>query len=105
MLSSECPCRQVPSLREAIDLLRERAPVALNAAGRPEIAPVAWKRIASHGRELMRRPLPRFTAAAAACLAIVATWLSIPGQQSTAQAFQMFADAPVDAKSTHFSWR
>ncbi len=50
----------------------------------------------------MRRPLPRLLAVSAACLAIAAVWLLVPGQQSTAAAFNAFATALVEAKSARF---
>ncbi|HEX4145659.1 MAG TPA: hypothetical protein VHY91_19290 [Pirellulales bacterium] len=84
-----------PSVAETIELL-ERA-----AGGRP-VARFAWKRIASHGREIARRPLSRLMLAASVCLAVVAGRLLVPGQLSTAQAFNMFADALVGAESAKF---
>jgi outer membrane lipoprotein-sorting protein len=53
------------------------------------------------GRNLMRRPLARLLAVAA-CLAIFAALLLIPGQQPAAQAFHTFAAALVDAHSLTF---
>lgn len=50
----------------------------------------------------MRRPMPRFIAVSAACLAIAAVWMFVPGRQSTAQAFNMFAEALVNARSATF---
>ncbi len=50
----------------------------------------------------MRRPLTRLVAAAAACLAVAVVWLLVPGQQSTAQAFNMFAKALAEARSATF---
>ncbi len=87
---------------ETIDLLRERVPAVLEAASRSEIAPVDQKRNAGRGSALVRRPLSRLALAAAACLAIVVAWWLIPGGQPAAQAFHMFADALVDAKSAEF---
>jgi outer membrane lipoprotein-sorting protein len=54
------------------------------------------------GRALMRRPLVRLTALAAACLVVAIAWLFLPGQQSTAAAFNAFAAAIVDARSAKF---
>jgi len=50
----------------------------------------------------MRRPIPRFSAITIACLAIAAVWLFVPGQQSTALAFNRFAEALVEAKTARF---
>ena len=84
------------------EALRERALAAFDAASQPAIAPSAWKQTFNHGREIMRRPLPRLMVATAASLAVVAVWLLVPGQQPAAQAFNMFAEALVDAKSAKF---
>ena len=50
----------------------------------------------------MRRPIPRLIAFTAACLAIAAVWLLVPGGQSTAQAFNEIAEKLVGAKSARF---
>ncbi len=84
------------------EALREQALAAFDAASRPTIAPSAWNQTFNHGREIMRRPLPRLMVAAAACLAVIAVWLLVPGQQPAAQAFNMFAEALVDATSAKF---
>lgn len=63
--------------------------------------PRRWHVFAGKGKQLMRRPLP-YAALAAACLAVGAIWLLVPGQQSTAEAFNAFAGAFVDAKSMKF---
>jgi hypothetical protein len=82
------------------DALRARVLAAFDTAGQP--APVAWKRILNHGRELMRRPVPRFMAAAAASLLAVAVWSLFPDRQSTAHAFNMFAVVLAEANSATF---
>ena len=51
----------------------------------------------------MRRPLPRLIAFTAACLVIAVTWMFVPGPQSTAQAFNRFAEAVVAAKTAKFT--
>jgi len=50
----------------------------------------------------MRRPIPRFIAVTIACLAIAAAWLFVLGHQSTALAFNKFAEALVEAKTARF---
>jgi outer membrane lipoprotein-sorting protein len=67
-------------------------------------APVTfwWKRALEEGRELMRRPIPRLIAGTTVCLAIFAIWLLLPGSQSTAQAFNHFAEAIIKAKTARF---
>ena len=84
------------------DALRLRVLAALDAADLPAPAPAAWKRILNQGRELMRRPVPRFIAAAATCLAAVAVWSLFPDRQPTAHAFNMFAEAIVEARTATF---
>ena len=91
-----------PSARATIDLLRERPPATVNAADRPAIVPVAWKRIFDQGREVMRRPVSRLIAAAAACLAIFSVWSLFPGEHSTAHALNAFAEAIVEARTATF---
>jgi outer membrane lipoprotein-sorting protein len=81
--------------------LRLRTLAALDAANRPAPAP-AWKQILNQGRELMRRPVPRFIAAAAMCLVAVAVWSLFPDRHSTAHAFDKFAKAIVEARSATF---
>jgi outer membrane lipoprotein-sorting protein len=60
-----------------------------------------WKRVLTQGREIMRRPIPRLIAATA-CAAVILAWLLLPGHLSTAQAFNMFADTIVQAKTAKF---
>jgi outer membrane lipoprotein-sorting protein len=60
-----------------------------------------WKRALNEGRHIMRRPIPRLIAGAAACLAVL-TWLLLPGGPSTAQAFNRFVEALVKAKTAKF---
>ncbi len=98
-LLSQAPCDD-QGRAEHRDALRERALTAFDAAGQP--VPAAWQRLFNQGRELMRRPIPRFIAAAAACLAAVAVWSFGPGQHSTAHAFEKFAKALVEARSATF---
>ena len=49
----------------------------------------------------MRHPASRWSAAAA-CAAVLLLWLFFPGQQSTANAFNTFANAIVTAKTARF---
>ena len=83
------------------DALRERALAHFESA--EFTAPLArWKSALNKGRTLMRRPIVRYTAFAAACLTVAAIWLLVPGQQSTAEAFNKFAEAIVEAKTARF---
>jgi outer membrane lipoprotein-sorting protein len=68
-----------------------------------EAAPTSpwWKRALNEGRDIMRRPVPRLIAGAAACLAVL-TWLLLPGGPSTARAFSRFAEVLVNAKTARF---
>jgi outer membrane lipoprotein-sorting protein len=100
-LLGQVPCDDQPRA-EHRDALRQRALAAFDTANRRHVAPVAWKRILNHGREQMRRPLPRFVLAASICLAVAAWWLLLPGQQSTAHAFDEFAKAILEARSATF---
>jgi outer membrane lipoprotein-sorting protein len=61
------------------------------------------KNLWTRGRELMRRPLPRLAAVCAACLVVAGIWLMVPGRQSTAEAFNKFAETLVAAKTARFS--
>jgi outer membrane lipoprotein-sorting protein len=67
-----------------------------------EAAVPSWKRALTKGREIMRRPVPRLIAFTTACLAIAAVWLFVPGHQSTAEAFNRFAEKIVAAKTARF---
>src|ERR1700733_13616147 len=60
-----------------------------------------WKRTLNEASDLMRRPVPRLIAGAAACLAVL-TWLLLPGGLSTALAFNRFAEALVNARTARF---
>jgi outer membrane lipoprotein-sorting protein len=84
------------------DGLRERALAAFDPRERSSAALFPWKRAFNQGRELMRRPMARYFAVAAACLAVVAAWMLVPRRQSTAHAFNVFAEAIVNAKSASF---
>ena len=50
----------------------------------------------------MRRRVPRLLMAMAACLAVVVLWLLAPGKPRAAQAFNMFAETLVGARSATF---
>ena len=50
----------------------------------------------------MRRPIPRFIAAVAACLTVFAVWSLFPDHQPSAHAFEKFAQAIVEARSATF---
>jgi outer membrane lipoprotein-sorting protein len=63
-------------------------------------AAAAWKRIFNRGREIMRRPMPRFAAAAATCLAAVVVWSLFLDHQPNAYAD--FAKAVAQARSVTF---
>ena len=89
-----------PARAEHRDALRASLGGLRCHPAKPDCA-APWKRIFHHGREIMRRPLPRLLVAAA-CLAIFALWFLVPGQQPAAQAFNMFAKAIVEAKSATF---
>src|SRR5947209_6260782 len=81
--------------------LREQVLARFDQAAQANASRPWWQRAWEEGREIMRRPIPRLIGAAA-CLAILAVWLLVPGQQSTAQAFQKFAEAVVQAKTARF---
>ncbi len=84
------------------DALRERALAAFDSASVSGHTGRTWKRAIQQGRRIMRRPIPQVIAASAACLIIAAVWILAPGGQSTAQAFNMFAEALLDARSASF---
>lgn len=50
----------------------------------------------------MRRPIPRLIAVSAVCAVIACVWLLVPGQQSTARAFNKLAETIVLAKTARF---
>jgi outer membrane lipoprotein-sorting protein len=100
-LLRQVPCDDVPRPEHA-DALREQALAAFDRAAASPAAIVSWKHALNQGRELMRRPIPRLIAFCAACATIAAVWLLVPGQQSTAQAFNTFANAVIAAKTAKF---
>jgi outer membrane lipoprotein-sorting protein len=96
------PCDDAPR-PEHHEALRERALREFDRAASAEVPVPGWKHALQQGREIMRRPVPRLIAVTAACLAIAVTWLFVPGPQSTAQAFNRFAEAVVAAKTAKFT--
>jgi outer membrane lipoprotein-sorting protein len=94
------PCDDQPldAHREA---LREKALATFDAASAPALLP-AWRRRLSEGRQFMRRPLPRLVMVSAACLAIAVAWTLAPRKPATAHAFELFANAIVQAKSATY---
>ncbi|HLN31400.1 MAG TPA: hypothetical protein VK395_26905 [Gemmataceae bacterium] len=95
------PFDDAPRL-EHTERLREQVLDQFERARRAETATPWWKHALKEGRDIMRRPMLRLFAGAAACLAILAFWLFIPGRQSTVQAFQQLAQAVVQAKTAKF---
>jgi outer membrane lipoprotein-sorting protein len=81
--------------------LRTLALARFAQAARVDAATAWWKHALQEGREIMRHPISRLIAGVV-CLAIFAVWLLAPGRQSTAQAFQKFAEAVVQAKTARF---
>jgi outer membrane lipoprotein-sorting protein len=100
-LLHELPFDDLPRPEHA-ELLRQQALARFDQAGSAHTAEQRWKHAFSYWRETMRRPIPRLIVGAAACLAILATWLMFPGPQSTARAFDRFVDAVVTAKTARF---
>jgi outer membrane lipoprotein-sorting protein len=98
-LLGQAPFDDVPSEAHR-DRLREQMLARFESGPVPGMSRL--QRAIYQGREIMRRPIPRFVAAAAACLAVFCVWLLVPGQQSTAVAFNTFANAIVAAKSASF---
>lgn len=82
--------------------LREQAMAEFDKGTLSSAALPWWKRAFKEGKEIMRRPVPRLIAVASACLAIAAIWLLVPGHQSTAQAFNRFAEAVITAETARF---
>jgi outer membrane lipoprotein-sorting protein len=100
LLLQQAPFDDAPRAEHRVNL-REQALARFDAADKSHAAPV-WKRIWNQGRVLMKRPMPRLIALSAACLTIAAVWLLVPGGQSTAQAFNEFAEKLVAAKTARF---
>jgi len=85
---------QREELRERVLAQFEQA--RLTAQNRPW-----WIHAYKKGIDIMRRPIPRLIAASI-CFAVLAAWLLLPGQQSTAHAFHRLADAIAQAKTAKF---
>ncbi len=51
----------------------------------------------------MRRPVTRWIAVAAACVALTTLWLSLPGQPAAGRALAAYADAIVNARSVTYT--
>jgi len=100
-LLERVPCDDAPC-DEHRDRLREEALARFDLAERIRAARPRWKRAFIKGRELMRRPIPRLIAVSAVCTAVASVWLLVPGQQSTAQAFNKLAETIVLAKTARF---
>jgi outer membrane lipoprotein-sorting protein len=103
-LLRELPFDDAPRL-EHRDALREQVLVKFDQARAAKTAARPWKHILNSWRELMRRPIPRLIAATIVCLATAAPWLIFPGRQSTAFAFNNFANALVEAKTARFQMK
>jgi outer membrane lipoprotein-sorting protein len=86
---------------EERDRLREQVLAKFDEARSAERSRPWWLSAYLKGRDIMRRPIPRLIAASI-CLAAIAFWLFVPGQQPAAHAFHNFADAIVKAKSAKF---
>ncbi len=100
-LLREVPFDDVPD-SEHRQSLRERALAEYDRERSADAARPAWKHAFKKGREIMRRPIPRLMAVTTACLAIAAVWMLVPGGQTTAEAFNKFAEALVAAKTARF---
>jgi outer membrane lipoprotein-sorting protein len=96
------PCDDAPG-PEHQQSLRERVLAEYDRQRSVSRPRPRWQHALQQGREIMRRPLPRLIALTTACAAIAVTWLFVPGPQSTAQAFNRFAEAVVAAKSAKFT--
>jgi outer membrane lipoprotein-sorting protein len=79
--------------------LREQALAAFDRAARGHNTR-SWKRLVLFGRDIMKRPLPRYLSAAAV-LAVLA-WLFWPGANQPAFALSRMVDAVVSARSARF---
>lgn len=88
-----------PEHREA---LRLRVLSALDEAARVGPVRAGWNHLNIQGREIMRRPIPRLVAVAAASLLITAGWMLFPGHQSVAQAFNRIAHSITAATTARF---
>jgi outer membrane lipoprotein-sorting protein len=86
---------------EQAERVREQVLARFDQAAHAAAAGPWWRRALHEGRAFMRRPIPRLIAAAA-CLAVLAFWLLMPGRQSTAAAFERLAEAVVQAKTARF---
>jgi outer membrane lipoprotein-sorting protein len=100
-LLQELPFDDAPRPEHA-EHLRQQALAEFDQAGQAVPATRLWKQALNQGRELMRRPIPRLIVGAAACVALLAAWMLLPGRQSTAQAFSRFAEAVIQAKTARF---
>jgi outer membrane lipoprotein-sorting protein len=87
------------------DALREQVLQKFDQAIAAKTAVRPWKHTFNSWRELMRRPIPRLIAVTIVCLATAAPWLIVPGRQSTAFAFNNFANALVEAKTARFQMK
>jgi hypothetical protein len=87
------------------DTLREQVLHQFDQARAVKTAARPRKHTFHSWRELMRRPIPRLVAVTIVCLATAAPWLIFPGRQSTAFAFNNFANALVEAKTARFQMK
>lgn len=81
--------------------LRERALAAFDAALQAHTRQPAWKRVILFGRNVMKRPIPRFAVAASILLAALA-WIFWPGSDTAAAALDRIVDAVLSARSARF---
>jgi outer membrane lipoprotein-sorting protein len=79
--------------------LREQALAAFDRAAEMRSQPAGWPRILSWGRDIMKRPVSRYLAAA--CVLVALAWFLAPGS-SAAAAFTKMVNAVVSAKSARF---
>jgi outer membrane lipoprotein-sorting protein len=87
---------------EHCDALRDQVLHRFDHARAAKTATRTFKHTFDSWRELMRRPVPRFSAVTILCLSIAAFWLIVPGHQSSAFAFNSFATALAEAKTARF---
>jgi len=81
------------------DAVRDQALAAFDRAlqTRPS---TRWKRVLLLGRDVMKRPIPRYVAAA--CFLAAVVWLLLPGTNTAAAALERMIDAVVSARSARF---
>jgi outer membrane lipoprotein-sorting protein len=80
--------------------LRAQALAAFERAFEAHTRTSQFKRIFILGRDFMKRPMPRYLAAASLLAALV--WLLVPGANSSARAVTQIVDAIMSARSARF---